>query len=58
MYSRQTGMARFKIPADILANFIFRWASSVCLMAGVAGVCPPLRAALSKQVFPQRIEAV
>jgi F-box protein len=42
MYSRQTGMERFKIPEAILANFIFRWASSVCLMAGVAGVYPPL----------------
>jgi len=58
MYSRQTGMARFKIPADILANFIFRWTSSACLMAIVSGVCPPLRAALSKQVFRQKTEAV
>jgi F-box protein len=44
-------MARFKIPADILANFIFGWTPSACLMAGVSGVCPPLRAALSKRVF-------
>jgi len=51
-------MARFKIPADILANFIFRWTSSACLMAIVSGVCPPLRAALSKQVFRQKTEAV
>ena len=50
-------MVRFKIPADILANFIFRWTSSACLMAIMSGVCPPLRAALSKQVFSQRIEA-
>jgi len=58
MYSRQTGMARFKILADILANFIFGWTSSACLMDGMSGVFPPLRAALSTQLFRQRKKAV
>jgi F-box protein len=51
-------MARFKIPADILANFIFGWTSSACLMDGMSGVFPPLRAALSTQLFRQRKKAV